>query len=440
MASAIDQIININISQQTSSVPQAGFGIPLIMGPSDRFTDLIRYYSSPSDMLTDGFLTSDQEYIKAISAVSQGLVPTQFGIGKYTAPVAQVDTVTVNTIADTTVYSLTLNSILVSITSGSGATANSILTALSAAIVTANLGITPNVVTSTMTLTSAVAGVGFSDVGTTNLTVAHTTANHSIASDIAAVQAVSDLWYGLLICSEAAADIEQVAAYIETQEKIYMALTLDTNVLDSAVSSDIASVLKGKAYHRTALLYSTQAVISGPDAGWVGGQLPNTPGANTWKFKTIVGTTPDKFSGSQRTTTIGTSTNPGKNCNIYETVGGVGITEEGFMASGQFIDVTIGVDWIKSTMQTNIFQILVSNPKIPYTDAGVALIENAINQTLKQGVLNGLIADGSISITVPSVDSISVNTRAQRILPDVTWTCRLAGALHFIVINGVVTV
>lgn len=440
MASSIEQIVQVVISQQTQAVPQVGFGIPLIMGPSNRFPELVRYYTSPAGYLADGGQSSDPEYVRLVKAFSQALSPEQVGVGKYTAPVAQVERVTVNNVADNTVYSATINGVLFSINSGAGATQDSILAALAVAI---NAGTEPvtagAVISHHIDLTADNPGEAFTLTVSTNLTKTHVTDNHSIADDVAALQAVSDVWYGLSICSNLKSDILQVAAYIESQKKIFGASSSDADILTSA-TDDVASELKNRSYKRTFLLYSGEA-SDGPEAAWLGGQLPQTPGASTWKFKQLVGTEPDDLTPTERNNVIGTPDIPAKNGNIYETVGGVAITEEGWMSSGQFIDVTIGIDWLESTMQTNVFSPLVNLPKVPYTDLGVAVIENAIRQTLQQGVLNGLIDGNSpITVTAPQVLDVPTNDRARRVLPDMKFSCRLSGALHFVQITGTVTV
>lgn len=439
MAANIDQIIQVNISQQTQAVPQDGFGIPLIMGPSNRFSELVRYYTDSADMLADGFLTSDPEYIHAVEAFEQDLRPQEVGVGKYTVAVAQEDDVTVNTVVDSVVYSVTINSVVYSFNSGVGATQGSILAGLKAVIDAATLTfLATSIVSTTLKLIATAAGQGFTTTVTARLTLAHAVANHSIVTDIQALQDVSDIWYGLNIVSKLTPDIKQCAAYIESQKKIFIASSADAGILTSS-ATDIASILKGLAYKRTALLYLADP-STGPDAAWTGGQLPQVPGASTWKFKTLAGISPSDLTNTQSQNARGTSTVPGKNCNTYETVGGVGITREGFMVGGQFIDVTIGIDWLESTMQTNVFSSLVNLPKVPYTDQGASVIESAIRATLQTGADNGLIDASSITVSVPKVADVPANTRAQRILTPAKFSCRFTGAFHYIVINGIVTV
>lgn len=345
---SISQIVQVQITQETQTVPQVGFGIPLIVGNSNRMgSDLIRYYASASALLSDGFQTTDPEYIYAVKAFSQALAPLQVAIG-------------------------------------------------------------------------------YSTFG-------------NIATSLAAIQAVSDLWYGLSLCNQSSAVILAAALYIETQEKIFIADSLDAGIPASG-SGDVLSQLKALGYDRTALMYSTSAA-QGPSAAWLGGQLPQTPGSSTWKFKTLIGITPDSLSQTAVNNIIGLPGTPAKNGNIYETVGGVPITQEGWMVSGQFIDITVGLDWLKSRMQENVFSLLVASPKVPYTDQGVSVIVNAIRQTLQQGVINGLIDGNSpIEVNAPAVLDIPLADRANRILPDVTFSCRLAGAVHFVEIQGTVSV
>lgn len=350
----IDQIVNVVISLQSATVPQAGFGIPMILGSSSVISpDLIRFYTSTTAMLDDGWVTTDPEYIHAVRAFSQALRPLQIAVGRR-----------------------------------SGGT---------------------------------------------------------MAADIAAIQAVTngDSWYGLILTSKVTQDILDAAAYIETQKKIYIACSSDATIPTTA-TGDVLSLLKALAYKRTALMFTKSApnAALGPDAAWAGGQLPNTPGASTWKFKQLVGTSPDQYTGTQRNIVIGDPPAglTGKNGNIYEVVGGVNITEEGWMVGGQFIDITVGIDWLQSEIQNNIYTLLVSNPKIPYTDDGGAVIQNAVVQAIKQGIANGLI-DGKTpyQVVVPPVLDENPADRAMRYLPDVTFECRFSGAYHFIKVTGVVT-
>jgi hypothetical protein len=445
---AINQIVNIVISQETSAVPQASFSVPLIVGPTGfPNSDIIRYYTSAGALLADGFTSSSIEYIYAVEAFEQTLKPTQVGIGKRLTAVKQVDTVTPN-VLDNQLYTLTVDGVDYAYTSDGTATAAEIAGALIALVNADTAAAVVATGTVTIILTAKVFGKGFT-TGTAdaNLAVVHSTLNHGIADDLQAIlnDPNGNLWYGLALCSNQVYDVEQAAAFIEGTKKIYIAASGDA-AIDTNATTDVASVLKGKSYARTALIYSPGSKDMGIDAGLLGGQLPQTPGASTWKFKTVVGISPDFYTDNSRQRLIGTpGVSRGKSVNIFETVGGVNIIEEGWMVGGQFIDITVGLDWLESILQTNIYAILVNTPKIPYTDKGILIVENSVRSSLNQASDNGgsgLLDSTSIVVSAVKVASLPANTRAARILPAdaVTFSARLTGAYHFITVNGTVTV
>lgn len=453
---AIDQIININITQQTAAVAQPSFSFPLIIGPTDAgWSDYVHAYSSPAGMLTDGFLTSSPEYLYAEEMFEQPIVPTLFYVGHRTTPVSQVDTIAVNSISPSgQQYEFDLNGTLISYTGVPGDTQQSILTALNAAIVSAfpSSTIPPSppvtgVVTGSgsgalLTLTSAQQGLGASYAAiSSNLTHVAVTPNNGIATDLLNIINENNNWYGIVLCSNTDADIEQLAAAVEPLTKIFIGTSSDAAIPTNA-TSDLASYLKGKSYKRTALIYSATP-NSGVDAAWMGGQLPAVPGSNNWAFKTLEGISPDTLTPDQQSILIGdpVAQVPGKNVNIYQIVGGVDVTEMGTMAGGQYIDITIGVDWLKAEISTNLYTALTQSPKIPYTDKGTGVLISAVRAAIDQGVVNGLIDGNSpITITAPSVLSVPATQRANRVAPTISFTCRLAGAFNAVVVNGTVTV
>jgi Protein of unknown function (DUF3383) len=364
MPGSLDQIININISQQTAAVAQESFSIPLIIGPTVPTSGgIVNEYFAPSGMLTNGYTISSPEYIYALEMFEQALTPTEFLVGQRTTAVAQVDHLIVNSLSGIPghIYKFTLN----------------------------------------------------------------------------------NTWYGMCLTQGTDADVLQAASLIESLKKIYLAIS-DTAAIPTTSSTDIASVLMGKSLKRTALMYTNTSYINeGKDSAWLGGQLPAVPGSNNWAFKTLVGCTPDNLTATQQGILIGNPVSgvAGKNVNIYQTVGGQNITQMGTMAGGQFIDITIGIDWLESTLQTNIFVALVQAAKIPYTDKGTGILISAVKAAIDQGVVNGLIDGASpITITAASVLSVPSNQRATRVSPTISFSCRLAGAFNAVVVQGTVTV
>lgn len=451
--SAIDQIVKINISQVTQAVAQASFSIPLIIGPTATSwggTDFVHSYFEPSSMLTDGFTTSSPEYIYALELFEQALTPDEFFVGHRTTAVAQVDTFAVSTLATSHLYQFTLNGLAIAYTSGGSDTQQAILMALLAEI--ANQYPTDAPVTGAvtgsgsgalLTLTSAVAGAGVS-YSAIDADLAHVlvTANNGIQDDLVNILSKSNDWYGIALCSNVDSDILQLAAAVEALKKIFIGVSNDSDIPTSA-TDDLASLLKGFSYKRSGLMYSPGSFNKGIEAAWLGGQLPQVPGSNNWAFQTLVGIEPDALTDNQVANLIG---NPvagifAKNVNIYKVLGGKNVTQMGTMAGGQYIDITVGIDWLESTLQSNVFQALTSAAKIPYTDKGVGILLSAVKSAIDQGVVNGLIDGASpIVISAPAVLSVPIAQRANRIAPTISFSCRLSGAFNAVVVSGTVTV
>ena len=85
-------------------------------------------------------------------------------------------------------------------------------------------------------------------------------------------------------------------------------------------------------------------------------------------------------------------------------------------------------------------------PKVPFTDQGIALVQNAVIDALEEGVRAGGIvqdassedgeAEQSYTVTVPRAADLDAATRKSRKLTGVTWTANLAGALIAAKISG----
>ena len=246
---------------------------------------------------------------------------------------------------------------------------------------------------------------------------------------------VSDSYVGG-VDSNSEAEILAAAAWIEARKKIFLCNTSDTEVVDNVVTSDVMSDLQSFAYARTAIMYSQVRLLNWSGAAWGGNRLPSDPGSSTWAFKTLAGVQVDQnLTGGQA------SVIESKGGNHYTVVAGVNITRYGIMASGEFIDIVRGIDWLDQRIKERIFGVLINNPKVPYTDTGVDLMRSQVLAQLNQGVGVGLLSpDPAPVVTAPKVADIDPADRANRILPDINFQATLAGAIHKLIISGVLSV
>lgn len=263
--------------------------------------------------------------------------------------------------------------------------------------------------------------------------VGYIEAAETLTEALNAIKEENDDFYAVAIESTLQADQEELASWVESERKIAIVRTSDADVL-AATTTDILGVLNAASRDRTAVIYGSSTAVY-QDMAWLGRVLPALPGSITWKFKTLSGVSADQLSGTAITNLTA------KKGNWYNRVGGVDITEEGWMASGEYIDVIRGVDFIHARLQEAIFSRLVNLPKVPYTNQGADLIVNEMDAVLELSERQGILTnDPKFSINKRDVRDIPVNDRAARLLPDIKFEGVLAGAVHKITIAGVVTV
>ena len=163
-------------------------------------------------------------------------------------------------------------------------------------------------------------------------------------------------------------------------------------------------------------------------------------GSETWAYKALGGLTPSEFTD---TFIANLETN---NINYYERLAGQNVTRLGKVKAGEWIDVIRFRDWLENDMRVRVATVLFSNPKVPYTDSGIALIRTAMVASLMQGQVNGGISettyadDGTViqgyEVSVPSAASISAADKAARVLNNCKFEAYLSGAIHLVKIVG----
>jgi hypothetical protein len=425
--SELDQIVQILISRETTPIATASFQVPLILATFTNFSERARTYTD-FDAIAADFDAGDAVYTIAqrIFGQSGARVPSVV-VGR-----RQVDSVTITpVVANNQTYTVTINGVPHSYTSDASATATEIIDGLEAAIGTVE-GITVTDNTGSLTVGVTNAGDAWSVSSSSNLSVAQAESAEDWVDALDAVTAANNTWYALVAETHVQADVQALAAAIQTRRKIYGTSTQNPAVPTSA-TNDIGSFLDAGSYGRTFVVYLPTADTEYPEAAWIGSQLAYTPGSNTWNFKRGALVTVSNLTDSQRVFLRS------KNVNMFTEVAGVNIFQDGVMGDGLFIDEQIIVDWIYARMQEQIIFRLVNTLKVPFTDAGLLIIENEIRSVMSQGQANGAF-DTGWTVTTPSVASIPQNLRAQRTAGTFLFRARLAGAVHKVLVEGYLTV
>lgn len=309
-------------------------------------------------------------------------------------------------------------------------TAAEIVTAAIAAINAGDEAVTAAGAT-TLTLTADVAGINFHYTHSNNLTAQDTTANAAIATELGAIADADDDWYGIALLGMGKAEILAAADYIEGTEKILFAVSGDSDI-PSASTTDVASEGVVDAYNHTALFRLEYPGEYG-NAGLIGRFLSRDPGSSSASFKNLPGITPTKYTSDQITNL------KAKNVVYYTTIAGRQVTQNGKMLSGRWIDIQVGLDFLKARIQEEIFLTIVSQEKVPYDEIGMEMFGAATKIALLAAEQNGIVARGSWTVTVPDIEDTTVEQREQRLVDAVEWTARLLGAAESVIVNGSVT-
>lgn len=270
------------------------------------------------------------------------------------------------------------------------------------------------------------------------LSVSTLNSANAVAVDLNAIENVNSEWYALISTNRDVPTVLAIANWVESRHKIFGTASDDLAIINVQAGVDvtsIAAVLNQGGYVRTFVMYHQDASLDYPEAAWFGRVLPLIPGSETWAFKRL-----NTVSYSNLTTTqINNALN--KKANIYTFVAGVGITQDGTMAQGEYIDIVRGIDWLTARIQEGVFSLLVNNNKIPYTDGGIATVQAEVLRVLQLGVDNDLLAENPIpTVTVPLAINVPNVDKANRILRNVRFQATLSGAIHAVNIIGNISI
>lgn len=430
----IDNIVQITISRETTQVSRAGFGYMLMLDLNTVLHERVTWYTATADMLTDGFLSTDAAYLAAVDHFAQNPKPTQFAVGKIQYNRV---TVTIDSVVNLTSYTIIVNGTSYTYVSDASATQTEIANGLVALINAGAHPVTASNVADDVQIDADPSGSIFSVLRpaaqSALLTVGAPASVETVTDALNAIVLVDNTWYGLMLTDRTKSNVLLAAAWVESNDKLAIFASKDTEILSAADVTSIAYTFKQNNYDRSAALYHSKADTEYADAAWFGKAFPYDAGTITWKFKTLSSVTVDTLTQTQY---LGAT---GKDANVYQDVGGNSITQEGTCGSGEFIDVIRGIDWIRSEMQADVYALLLNQPKVPYTNKGISAVKAEVRKVLEHAVGLGILASIT-SVTAPDVADVLPADKAARILRDVEFEAILAGAIHKVIIQGVITV
>jgi hypothetical protein len=249
-------------------------------------------------------------------------------------------------------------------------------------------------------------------------------------------------WYAISVSARVMENQQECAMWVESNKKLGCLCTGDPTLADEA-TGDIAAWAKLNNLDRTIVFFHPDARFENnavdilspadpiPEAAYFGRMLSFQPGSATWKFKALAAIPAYDLTQGQ-VNNVET-----KNATWYMETAGVPMTSNGQVASGEYIDVIHGLDWLQARIQSLVFTALINVPKVPFTDEGVPMVVSPLKAALEEARKNQILA--SYGIEFPAVAEVSITDKGKRFLPDVKFSGVLAGAIHRTKIEGVVT-
>lgn len=176
------------------------------------------------------------------------------------------------------------------------------------------------------------------------------------------------------------------------------------------------------------------------DSAISGKMLPQDAGSRTWDIQQLSGVTADNLSATAQTN-LG-----GKNINWFTNVAGLNVTGGlktggggGKLASGRYIDIQRGADWLESNLQIDLFELMVrEGGDLGYSPLGFSKVESIIairlNDGLDKGFLtpfvSGQFAGNDWVIQMPNLADIPQADKTNRLLAGIEIFALIRGKIH----------
>lgn len=433
---SLDSLVAVNITAETSVPTKPGFGTGLVLSSEAAgvfdVDERVRTYTKASELSEDGFSVTGPAYKMAALYFGQETKPSKLKVASRLLPPTPAATLTIGAVAEDEIVKVSVNGTECAHTVTSGQTAADVATALEV-LIEAVTGVTSSAASNVITVgVAAGEQLHFADYSK-HIAPKYTTTDPGVATDLGQILALDDDWFGLLLDSNSKAEVVAAAAWAETNRKALFFQTSDADCFTASNTTNVGYALKAASY-----AFTMGFAYEGNTDQWLGAaamgeRFTAKPGSYSFKFKTLKGITARKLSASKATIA------KGYNLNTYTTVGGLNMVAEGVSASGEWMDQTIFVEWLRVEMQYRTFAKMANEEKVPYTDAGVDSLLAIVNGALFDGVKAGGLEAGTTSSEADPVASIDSSIRASRVLPEIRFTGKLAGAIHSLTINGTVT-
>ncbi len=239
-------------------------------------------------------------------------------------------------------------------------------------------------------------------------------------------ETINEDWMAFICTDNADETITALSTWAVANEKYYAATTQNLSLFSTI--TDDNTLLQ---FHDSADMHLAEAMLIY--------MLVRPVGSTTAKFKQLVGINEAKITDTELAI-------------LHEENGGTYIKDMGLLQTtnskaqgGEYFDVILSQAWIKLEMEKGLRTLAMNVGKIPYTNAGIAMLISVAETTLKKAAQNGIILIDDNDNPVYEIKSVrreevAQTDRAARKYNSITWTASLAGAIEKCTISGTLTV
>lgn len=432
----LDQIVEANVTLQTTFPSRKGFGTPLYMVHHAFWAEAARSITSTSELDALNVPTSHQLYTGAVAVFSQSPRPPSLVVGKRTS-YTQITELRPQIATEGYVYRFDVvdpaglvSPIVYPVPAA--ATLTSVGTAL-AALIDPLVDMTAASVTAVITVTTAAGKrIGFRALPPLSaMKIKDVTTDPGIAADLATVLAAVKVArlsvFGVALDRASEAEINATASWIATQQMIYIPRSSDSEIADSGLTTDVASDLRTSARENVGGVFAQSATDDHRDLALLGRMLPTEPGAATWAYKELAGIAADTLTSAEADA-VNT-----KRWTTYQEVNDRNFTFEGMTSDGNFIDLHRDRMFLQARIQEDLLGLLLSRPKIVFDQDGINVVLQTVQNRLETSTRlpNQILKTSPAPYVVPILDAaVDPSDKSTRRLTGIVASAVVGGAIH----------
>lgn len=468
---AFQPLVGVDITISSVQVTADGFGTPMFITSHRKGEARVEAYTNAKDVGTF-YGTESAAYKAALHAFGQSPSVKIFKVGRRDAKIELTPT---NIIAGDTL-GFTINTKdhgtfnLVSAVFQSSPTAEEIVTDIKDKLEAETGLLTDIVVTTngpTLTIASALDGGGNWKDSYFDITAySHTGAgdseftgqdiwlgNESAAQCYQEVYETDSDFYFLCTDDNSVDFTKSMSAIVETYDKMYFVSDKAANNIatyaEGAENPSLLGELSSLSRNNTVFLFHQDAgdstvlgdhkLADFPEMAWVGANAVYSPGSVTWSNLALSGVSESRSVNGRRLTPTMKIALEATDGNYVEFDAGNRFTRFGQTTGNEWIDTVRGVHWQTSDMTVNLKMLLLGQKggKVTFDGNGLARVREVIASSLQRGVNRNFLSE--FDITMPRLSDISGADKISRLLQGVTFTAKIAGAIHEISISGTVS-